>query len=266
MFNVGTKILWLVLVLVLLVRCDVPETKQKPVVVSKALTTESVRASQLNEFVQKFSKNDSMSQSLGTVANGKLIHGQLLPFSGSNFCYFDTTSYLKERAFVHSKVKKAVVESYASLEKKLPGRQFVLMECSNRCGGKMRPHRTHQNGLSIDFMMPLKKKGKPCYEYDKKGIAHYLMQFDDKGRYLRDTTVSIDYDVMAQHLLELNECAQRNGLGIRLVIFKLELKTELFATTHGQLLKQKGVYFAQQLSPLINSLHDDHYHVDFYVK
>ena len=47
------------------------------------------------------------------------------------------------------------------------------------------------------------------------------------------------------------------------MIFKIELKDKLYATPNGQLLKKSGIYLAQQLTPLINGLHDDHYHVDF---
>lgn len=47
------------------------------------------------------------------------------------------------------------------------------------------------------------------------------------------------------------------------VIIKLELKDELFASIYGKELLSNGIYFAQKLTPLINGVHDEHYHVDF---
>ena len=78
-----------------------------------------------------------------------------MPFAGKNFRYFDTTSYVNDRAYVHSDVRSAVLDTYTQFEQLWPQRIFYLMECSNKDGGKMYPHHTHQNGLSIDFMTPM---------------------------------------------------------------------------------------------------------------
>ncbi|WP_043023872.1 hypothetical protein [Fluviicola taffensis] len=78
-----------------------------------------------------------------------------------------------------------------------------------------------------------------------------------------DTSYSIDFNLMAQHLLELNTQAKKNGLKIEKVILKIALKDDLFASEYRKKLKASGIYFAANLSELIDSLHDDHYHVDF---
>jgi penicillin-insensitive murein DD-endopeptidase len=210
-----------------------------------------------------FNTNSANSISTGTVSNGSLKHGQLFPFSGANYHYFDTASYLSNRCFVHSSVKSCVLETYEKLEKTAPGRLFGIMECSNEHGGKIAPHRTHQNGLSVDFMTPLLKNGQPYTDLDFAGAQHYLMNFDADGRYENDPEVSIDFELMAQHLLTLIESAKTNGLTIEKVIWKMELRDELFATASGKKLQQSGVYVTTNLTPLINALHDDHYHVDF---
>lgn len=137
------------------------------------------------------------------------------------------------------------------------------MEFSNKEGGKMFPHRTHQNGLSVDYMMPLKKDGVPNYELDKKGASHYLMDFDTEGRYVEDTDVSIDFNMAARHILELDKQARKKGMKIHKVIFNTDLKDELYESEYGKKLKFSGIYITRNLSKLINDLHDDHYHVDF---
>jgi penicillin-insensitive murein endopeptidase len=137
------------------------------------------------------------------------------------------------------------------------------MECSNEDGGEIYPHRTHQNGLSVDFMSPLEKDGNPYYNLDTLGGTHYLLEFDDQGRYSADQTINIDFEVMAKHIWFLEQEARKNGLKISKIIIKKELKDDLFATEYGKKLKNSSIYFTQNLTPLINSLHDDHYHIDF---
>jgi penicillin-insensitive murein DD-endopeptidase len=210
--------------------------------------------------------DDVISQSTGSVSNGTLKHGKLMPFEGINFRYFDTASYLNDRAFVNLKVLNSVLSTYEYLNEELPGRTFTIMECSHRNGGKLYPHRTHQNGLSIDFMMPLVKDNKPYYELDTMGQFHYLLDFDDAGRMTQDTSVHIDFELVAQHILALDSACVANNLSIKKVIINTDLKDELFEGPMGKQLQCSRVYVVKSLTPLINSLHDDHYHIDFEIQ
>ena len=203
------------------------------------------------------------SQSIGSVSNGRLLHGTLLPFEGKNYHYFDTTSYSAGRCFMHQSVAQTVLSAYQSLDSLLPERTFGIMECAHKEGGKLEPHRTHQNGLSIDFMSPLLKNDSAYYELDYLGGPHYLLDFNDDGTYKNDPAISIDFDAIALHILTLQAAAKKNGVSIEKVIFKTELKDELYASAHGEALKKSGIYITKNLTPLINSLHDDHYHIDF---
>ncbi|HCS19547.1 MAG TPA: replication initiation protein [Bacteroidetes bacterium] len=214
-------------------------------------------------YYQQNKGNDQPSVISGSVDKGKLENAKLLPFSGTNFHYFDTASYLAGRAFTSDKVLNAMLATYKILETEVPGRAFCVMECSNEHGGKIYPHRTHQNGLSVDFMMPLVKKGMPYYELDSIGQTHYFLDFNNQGQYKADTSISIDFELAARHILLLHEQAKKQGLKVSKVIIKIELKDELFAGEYGKKLKASGIYIVQNLTPLINSVHDDHYHIDF---
>lgn len=221
------------------------------------------QTSKIEKYINDNKDNELASISKGSVSEGSLTNGKLFPFSGPNFHYFDTLSYINSRAYLNNKVKEAVLETYTDLKNEFPDRQFCIMECSNKHGGKIIPHRTHQNGLSIDFMVPLIKNQKPYYGLDTIARKHYFLEFNEKGQYSFDTSISIDFDLIAKHILLLNKQLNKQKLKISKVIFKIELKDKLYATPNGQLLKKSGIYFAQQLTPLINGLHDDHYHVDF---
>jgi len=103
-------------------------------------------------------KGKGVCISKGTVKYGELINGRRFPKKGSNYKYFSKITYfLKNRAWVNAKVLDIAIEAYKECEITMPKRKFLLMECSHKKGGRMWPHRTHQNGTSIDFASPLKK-------------------------------------------------------------------------------------------------------------
>lgn len=222
----------------------------------------SLQISPVDSLFEAYNAVSDTSISQGSVSNGQLIHGVPVPFSGSNFHYFDSLSYLEKRGFVNTRVRDILLETYRELETIYPNYQFHIMECSNENGGEIWPHRAHQNGLSVDFMSPLIQNGKQSLTYDTIGTAHYLMQFDENGYYVSDSSHQIDFEMIAFHLLTLERVAQNHGMHIGKVIFKLNLKEELFRGKYGQQLKKSAIYFAQHLDRLVDNLHDDHYHVD----
>lgn len=218
---------------------------------------------EIRDYMELKSKNNGKSVSKGSVSSGSLIHGKLFPYRGDNFIYFDRESYLEGRAFLHEAVRDIILEVYDTLKYQTPTRFYNIMECSNEHGGDLFPHRTHQNGLSVDFMMPLLKNGKPYYGLDTIGINHYYLNFNDSGAYANDPSIKIDFNLIAKHILLLDKTARKYNMAISKVIIKIELKDELFSTPYGKLLEKSGIYVVKGLSPLINSLHDEHYHIDF---
>ncbi len=257
------KYTFLLFPLALIQACSGQTPENKNTQTPQAALSSKPEIDPIQQLYDQYKDNTQPSSSLGTVSKGSLKNGRLFPFKGPNFVYFDSTSYLEKHAFVHEKVYQAVLNTYQQFEQLLPSFEFGLMECSNEHGGKIWPHRTHQNGLSVDFMSPLLKNGISTTDFNAFGLPHYLMDFDENGVYTEDPNYRIDFNLMARHLLELNEQARKNGLKIEKVILKIALKDELFATEYGRKLKSSGIYFATKLSVLIDSLHDDHYHVDF---
>lgn len=209
-------------------------------------------------------KNDSLeSRSTGTPGKGTLENGTLLPFEGSNYSYFSVDSYLKGRAFMHRDVARIILGAFKKLEQSDSLRSYIVMECSNEHGGKLEPHRTHQNGMSVDLMCAKKKEGKPFTDLDTMGPMHYFIDFDEHGFYLSDKSVSLDFEAIAKEMYYMHISAKEHGYEIEKIIFMLELKDELFATEYGRKLQSEGVYFAQNLPSIVNQVHDDHFHIDF---
>ena len=212
-----------------------------------------------------FYKNHGTSISEGGTGKVSLKNAYLLPYRTRDFRYFSYISYfILGRAYVHSALYASIKDCYSEMHKLYPNRNFYVMECSRRQGGKMFPHRTHQNGLSIDFMTPyIKKSGKAKKIMDHTGIWHYLYNADSEGYVGNGRKIQTDFNLIAHHLLILNKSAKRNGLKIRKVILKINLTDDLFKTAYGKQLKQSGIEFAKYLPEIIDKQHDDHYHVDF---
>ncbi len=209
-------------------------------------------------------KGSGVSKSNGTVSNGGLVNGRRFPFRGENYRYFSRMSYaFFNRAWVHSKVLDISLEAYRTMHGEKPNRDFLIMECSHKKGGKMWPHRTHQNGTSIDFGTPLLRNGKPYYLHHYFGIWHYAMFFNNRGISKINKNVSIDFETMGAHILALENAARKRGMYIKKVIFKIDLKDDFFQSINGKKVKKKGIYFARSLPKAIDNLHDEHYHIDF---
>ncbi len=209
-------------------------------------------------------KGSGKSTSKGTVRKGELINGRRFPKKGDNFKYFSKFTYfLNGRAWVHQNVLDISLEAYQKCKTIMPNRKFMVMECSHKYGGKMWPHRTHQNGTSIDFASPLKRNNKPYHGDQWRGIWHYAMNFDEQGRFKMNKKISIDFESMAKHILALETAARKRKMYIKKVLLKINLKDDFYKTPSGKLVKQKRIYFAKYLPPLIDNQHDDHYHIDF---
>lgn len=219
---------------------------------------------QISVSCSKKVKGSGSSISKGKVSNGSLENGRKFPYKGKNYKFFSPASYsVLNRAWVHEKVLQIALNAYTECEKSCPHTKFLLMECSHKNGGRMWPHRTHQNGTSIDFGTPLLKKGKPYHMHNKFGLLHYALSFDENGVVNYNKHISIDYNTMAKHILALDKCARKQGMYVKKVIFKINLKDNFYASEYGKKVKQKGIYFALKLPPVIDNQHDEHYHVDF---
>jgi penicillin-insensitive murein endopeptidase len=202
------------------------------------------------------------STCFGTASKVRIENSVQLPASGNNFRPYSEAGVALERTYVHSGVADVVVAAYKALEQSSPGVQFVYGETGWKAGGSFKPHRTHQNGLSVDFFVPVRdKQGKsvplPTGVTNKFG---YDLEFDAKGRFGKNTTTyTIDFNALAEHLYQLDLAAKARKLPIQRVILDPPYLPLLFATPRGEYLKA-NVSFMKTPAWV---RHDEHYHVDF---
>lgn len=197
----------------------------------------------------------------GTPEKGRLEGGVQLPSGGTNFQAYSWLGGQLRRTYVHSKVRDVVVSAYKALEESAPEKIYVYGETGWPSGGRFRPHRTHQNGLSVDFMVPItdradKSTPLPCGVFNKFG---YNIEFDSSGEY---GDYKIDFEAMAEHLYQIHRAATAQRVEIRRVIFDPGLQPFLFRTKRGPYLQQQ-MTFSKQPSWV---RHDEHYHIDFLVQ
>ena len=174
-------------------------------------------------------ENDAPSRSVGTPSSGRLENGKRLPSGGPNYTAYARIGTLLGRNAVNGRVRRAVLEGFDAVYQSDPSKRFVYGETGWPSGGRFRPHLTHQNGLSVDFMVPvLDRSGRsvplPTGLLNKYG---YGIEFDSGGRW---DDYRIDFEAMGTHLLALDEAAKANGLSVELVILAPELQKLLWAT------------------------------------
>lgn len=194
----------------------------------------------------------------GTPADGRIEHAVRLPRSGANFDAYSTAGVALARTYAHGRVVDAMTASYAALARSFPDKTFVYGETGFAKGGAFEPHRTHRNGLSVDFMVPvLDASGRsvplPGNAANRYG---YDIEFDAQARY-RD--LRIDFEAMAEHLHALHRAGERSGARIDRVIFEPAYLPKLFATRRGPWLRKRIAFVRGR----VWWRHDEHYHVDF---
>ncbi|MGL1409600.1 penicillin-insensitive murein endopeptidase, partial [Vibrio parahaemolyticus] len=75
---------------------------------------------------------------------------------GPNFTPYSRLGVALGRTHVHAQVAEIVADAYASLARRTPEIRYVYGESGWPSGGRFRPHRSHQNGLSVDFFVPVR--------------------------------------------------------------------------------------------------------------
>ncbi len=194
----------------------------------------------------------------GTTADGRLQNGAKLPASGNNFEGYSGVARLAGRSYVHSQVREIILAAYKELETSHPLKVYKYAEAGFKDGGQFKPHKTHRNGLSVDFMVPvLDSNGKsvqlPTNPFNKFG---YNIEFNNSGHYKNFT---IDFEAMAAHIVVLHKASKQRGYDLWRVIFAPELQPYLFKTQYGDYLRN-NIVFSKKRSWV---RHDEHYHVDF---
>ncbi len=202
--------------------------------------------------------NKEPSRSHGTVAKGWLEHGRPLRPWGQGYATYSFLGAALGRQYVHAAVRDALEAAFAAANKREPRRTFVVGETGWPSGGGFRPHRTHQNGTSVDIFMPVvDSAGAPArfgtWPWNKFG---YGIEFEAQGR---RGDLRIDFEYLAGFLLELQSEAAARGLAIERIIIAPEYVPLLLTTPFGQRLGALADVLSRKPAGV---RHDEHFHID----
>jgi penicillin-insensitive murein endopeptidase len=199
------------------------------------------------------------SRPFGTTASGRLEDGHVIPPWGQGYVAYSFIGAVLGRQYVDGRVRDALTAALAVRAAAEPGRTFVVGETGWPHGGRFRPHRSHQNGRSVDVFMPVEtQRGNPqmlgIWPWNKFG---YGFEFDEAGR-LGDLRIS--FESVAALLIELDHQAHERGLAIQKVFIAPEYVPHLLATPSGHHLGALEMVLSRRPAWV---RHDEHFHVDF---
>lgn len=198
------------------------------------------------------------SRCFGSPSKGRIENAVALPLSGPNFSAYADVARRLGRTYVHDRVQRVVLAAYAELETTQPGQRFVYAETGAPRGGRFAPHRTHQNGLSVDFHVPVRDAQGQAASLPLSALNRYGydLEFDAEGR-MGDLV--IDFDAINAHLLALEAAARAEGIDLERVIFDPPYLPKLHAAERGDAVRRR-IRFMPRAAWV---RHDEHYHVDF---
>ncbi|MCA1855598.1 penicillin-insensitive murein endopeptidase [Massilia oculi] len=193
----------------------------------------------------------------GNPAHGRIEGAVALPAQGNNFEPYAQRGVELGRTWVHASVRDIVLDAYRALETGQPDITFVYGETGLQTGGPMPPHRTHQAGVSVDFMVPVRgADGRPAtLPRSAAQRFGYGLEFDSSGRW---QGYRIDFAALADHLRLLDHYARARGARIGRVILDPPFVRKLHGTPAWPWIAALPFMKAR---PWIR--HDEHYHVDF---
>ncbi len=146
-----------------------------------------------------------------------------MPSKGENYSTYGPFEVFAGRNYVHSKVYEVVVNAYQQLETQAPGRLFIYGETGLKNGGRFWPHQSHQNGLSVDFFVPVvdKQGGPAILPISVFNEFGYKILFNDQGEH---GDLTIDFEMVAKHIRAIKKAADAAGVGIIVVIVEYALQ------------------------------------------
>jgi penicillin-insensitive murein endopeptidase len=198
------------------------------------------------------------SQSVGHLSNGRLLHGHVIPPWGLGFVTYSFIGSSLGSQYLHGAVKDSLVAAFAE-RYFAAGSRFVVGEGSIRSGGRFHGHLSHQNGLSIDVFMPIRKlDGRravlPTWPWNGFG---YWWEFDSQGK---TAAYQIDFDELTAFLESLDRQTSHHGLRIVRVIIDPDYVPLLMQGNGSKRLSRTAGKLTR--SP-VAVRHDEHVHIDF---
>jgi len=212
----------------------------------------------LGNEVLRLVESEAPSRALGSRADGRLEHGRRLPSWGLNWRTYSPLGSTIGRTAVHDRVHGTLLDAWAELATTHPEVTWQVGETGWPGGGDFWPHKTHQHGLSVDHMVPVRTpSGRsvvlPCRLWNGLGYGLHTDADGDLGG------MQVDFEALAALLDAVDRHARAHGLRLWLVILSPDLQDDLARAPGGAAVVRR--------LPLSRRAawvrHDNHVHLDF---
>lgn len=173
------------------------------------------------------------SISVGTPGKGSIENSRRLPFQ-SDYKTYSFMGYLMGRTYVHHQLKDVIIETYDLLNEKFPKWQFFIGDCGLKEGGPIAFHKEKQNGLQVDFLVPMNKDGKPYNESSLFNKWNYGLTLGEDGTF---DGATVDLSVLGSHISTLHSVCTKHGLAIKKIEMHPDMRKALLGKKLASLLK-----------------------------
>jgi penicillin-insensitive murein DD-endopeptidase len=187
-----------------------------------------------------------------------------LPYRGENYKFYGTINFhIYGKAFVNNKLYNAFIEAQQLSKKNIESVQIRVYKSSGKHFGHLDPRNTKRCGNRIVFMTPMLKKGIPVRYYYRTGLFRQFYKFNSAGASSGKSKICIDFETLAQYLINLDDAAHFFGIRVKSVTLKKDFIKHLYKTSKGKELKERDIRFIKYLSPKINRKYEELFLVVF---
>jgi len=186
-----------------------------------------------------------------------------LPYRGENYKFYGTLKFhIYGNAFVNNGVYNTFIEAQHLSKYNLPKMHIRIFKSSGKNFGYLNQNKSSVSGNRIVFMTPMTKNGQAVKYYYRTGIFRMFYRFDASGN-TKTKHLNIDFDSLAQYLINLDDAAHFFGLKIETVTVKREFIKTLYNTSSGKELKCRDIRFIKYLSRKMNKKYEELFLVVF---
>ncbi|MEY4544684.1 MAG: hypothetical protein RL685_879 [Pseudomonadota bacterium] len=205
--------------------------------------------------------------------------------SGEGFESYSLLLTAFGRQYLRREARQTVQDAFAERARAEPRRRFVLGEMGWRAGGRLWPHASHRQGLSVDIFLPLldAQRAPTGLSHQPWNLWGYCQTFDTTGRYAgtrweapprslpllgavspcfastEASSVHIDFEEAARLLLAIEHAAHRHRVEIRAIILAPEYLARVSSTPAGRQLGKLADKFVRRP---VWIRHDEHLHIE----
>jgi len=186
-----------------------------------------------------------------------------LPYRGTNYKFYGTIKFhISGKAFVNNGVYNSFIEAQHFSKYNLPDIYIRLLKGSGNKSGYLDKNKLSVCGNRIVFMTPMTKGGQPVKYYYRTGLFRIFYRFDSSGK-SKKRCLNIDFESLAQYLINLDNAAHYFGLKVNTVTIKREFIKTLYETSSGKDLQQRKMRFIKYLSRKMNKKYEELFLVEF---